>query len=228
VIEAEGLRATAPRRTPAAQPLNPTLIAYHQPACPHAESLRELRSQLLLRWFNADQTSVAILSAHRRAGCSTLAANLAISFAQLGEPTLLVDANLRAPIQHELFGLSPDAGLSDVLRGRATQADACIPVPAAGNLQILCAGTAAPNPQELVSQAAFTHLIQSALPERFRKIIVDTPCAVAFADAQIIATRARGCLLVARRHRTLLREVERIKSRLAPADAVLLGAVING
>jgi len=83
------------------------------------------------------------------------------------------------------------------------------------------------NPQELVSRTPFMYLMKT-LPERFRAIIIATPPALAYADAQVIAARAQGCLLVTSRHKTRLADVTRIKDQLVPAKATLVGGVLRG
>jgi protein-tyrosine kinase len=207
--------------------LDPTLIAAHQPFSAAAESLRELRSQVLLRWSEGQRKSLAISSPRKRSGCSRLAANLAIVFAQLGERTLLIDANLRRPSQQALFGVPPGAGLSNFLAGRCELKDVLRPIAPFEHLHVLCAGTQPPNPQELVSRVTFRHLLEAA-PTNFDVVIIDTPPTLEFADAQIIAAAAGGCLLSARRHRTRLADMERARAKFAPTPAVLLGTAIVG
>jgi protein-tyrosine kinase len=77
-----------------------------------------------------------------------------------------------------------------------------------------------------VSRTPLIYLLKT-LPDRFRAVIIATPPALEYADAQIIAARARGCVLVTRRHRTRIADVARVKTQLEPAKAVLLGAVIR-
>jgi len=224
-------RASRPVQRPVAQVtssaavLSRSLVAALDPAGGAAESLRELRSQLILRWFG-DQRALAVLGARAEDDADTVAANLAITMAQLGEPTLIIDANLRAPRQHELFGLKSVFGLSDLLRNRDVHDQAILPVQAIDNLHVLCAGAIPTNPQELVSRTPFQYLMKT-LPERFRAIIVATPPALSCADAQIIASRTQGCVLVARRHQTRVAEVEEIKDRLASGRATLVGGVMR-
>jgi chain length determinant protein tyrosine kinase EpsG len=207
--------------------LDTTLIAAYQPFSAAAESLRELRSQLLLRWSEEQRKSLAIIAPRKRSGCSRLAANLAIVFAQLGERTLLIDANLRRPSQQALFGAPPGAGLSNFLAGRSELADVLRPVAPFENLHVLFAGTQPPNPQELVSRVTFRYLLEAA-PKNFDVVIIDTPPILEFADAQIIAGAAGGCLLSARRHVTRLADIERAGARFAPTPALLLGTAIVG
>lgn len=224
----------APLRRPAKRPeslpdpaaaLGPELYAAHDPGGSRAEALRELRCQLILRWFG-DCRTLAVVGARSHDGADAVAANLAIAMAQLSEPTLLVDANLRTPRQHGFFGLEPAFGLVDLLRNRDTTDEAPLAVAAVQNLHVICAGAVPENPQELVSHPLLSELMKT-LPERFRAVIVTTPPALEFADAQVIAARARGCLLVTQRHRTRLQDVQRVQSQLEPGRAVLLGGVMQ-
>jgi len=82
------------------------------------------------------------------------------------------------------------------------------------------------NPQELLSRASFIYVLKT-MADKYRAIVIDTPPALEFADAQIVAARAQGCLLVTRRDKTRLADVEEVKNRLQPTGAQLLGAVIN-
>jgi Mrp family chromosome partitioning ATPase len=99
-------------------------------------------------------------------------------------------------------------------------------VPSLEHLRVLCAGVEPANPQELLSRASFIYVLKT-MADKYRAIVIDTPPVLEFADAQIVAARAQGCLLVTRRHRTRLADVEEVKSRLQPTGAQLLGAVIN-
>jgi chain length determinant protein tyrosine kinase EpsG len=219
-------RGAASRASSNAATLSPMLVAALDPTGERAETFRELRSQLILRWFGEHRT-LAVIGAHAADDADDVAANLAIGMAQLGEPTLLIDANLRTPRQHDLFGLKAAVGLSDLLRNRDVHDLAIQPVQAVEHLHVLCAGPIPANPQELVSRTPFIYLMKT-LPERFRAIILVTPPALTCADAQIIAARAHGCLLVTRRHRTRLTDVARIKDQLEPGRATLVGGVMQG
>src|SRR5690606_25165168 len=100
--------------------LSPMLLAALDPFGCYSEALRSLRSELLLHWFGSKRHTLAITSPSARGDHSVLAANLAIAFSQLGERTILVDANLRTPRQRELFGVTNDFGLVDILRESRT------------------------------------------------------------------------------------------------------------
>jgi len=207
--------------------LDPTLVAAHKPFGAAAEALRELRSQLQLRWFNEKENTLAICAPRRRSGCSHLAANLAISFAQLGERTLLIDANLRHPVQQDLFNVTPAAGLSNLLIGRCGLDEALVPIAPFADLKVLFAGTQPPNPQELLSRGTFRYLLEASA-SNFEVVIVDIPPILEYSDAQIVAAAAGGCLLAARRHKTRIADLERAREKFAPTRAAILGTAIIG
>lgn len=117
----------------------PELVAALQPDSPVVESLRLLRSQLTLRWFSG-RKSLVITSPTEGQGASHIAANLAVMFSQLGERTLLIDADMRNPRQHTMFHLPSNPGLSDILAGRATLQIIHM-IDALKNLFVLTAGT---------------------------------------------------------------------------------------
>jgi protein-tyrosine kinase len=191
--------------------LSPMLAAAYEPFGPYAEGLRTLRSQLLMRWMGEHDCTLAVCSARSGEGCSTLAANLAIVFAQLGERTLLIDANLRNPVQHHLC--RTEKALRKVAQFEC--------------LNVLTAGTPPPNPQELLSRLPFAQLLDE-MSSRYDVIIIDTPPLLEYADGQIIAARARGCLLGTRRDSTRLVDIARMKSQLDPNLTHVLGTVISG
>ena len=206
--------------------LSPLLATAFDPFSKYAEAMRTLRSQLLLRWFGEGRTLLTISSARDDAGAATVAANLAIAFAQLGASTLLVDANLRAPLQHQLFGLSVHRGLGDVLNGRCRRDDALHAVEPFGGLTIMPAGERFPNPQEALSSTSFSQLLADCAHD-FVVVLVVTPPILAFADAAIVAQRTGGWMLAARRHETSTVDLPRAREALAPTSARLLGVVIS-
>ena len=207
--------------------LSPTLAAAYEPFSKYTEELRTLRSQLLMRWFGSHGTALAVVSPRSGDGCSTLAANLALVFAQLGERTLLIDTTMRNPAQYGLFGLDGHEGLAEVLNGRVAVEDALHRITHFENLYVLPAGSPPPNPQELLSRLTFTELLEE-LSARFDVMLLDTPPLLDFADAQIVAARAGACLLGTRRNSTTMADIDRVKSQLNPNVTNMLGAVISG
>ena len=213
--------------TPGESDLSPELVAAYQPYSERAEELRTLRSELMLRWFSRNERALAVIEPRAGGGGSTLAANLAVVFAQLGERTLLIDGNLRAPSQHMLFGVEPRYGLVDCVNGKQTLEGALTQVSGFNRLSLLCAGERAPNPQELLGGVSFGYLMETA-HDRYDVVIIDTPPIRQCADAQLIASRARGAILSIKRHITTLADIIRVKAQLESASVSLLGAVIDG
>ena len=207
--------------------LSHELVAAYQPFSPVVEQLRALRSQLMLRWFDAqaERKTLAIVSPGGGEGRSFIAANLAIVFSQLGERTLLIDADLRKPRQHELFKLGNGAGLSGLLAGRAN-ADAVISVPGLIGLSVLPAGAVPPNPQELLGRPLFGDTLRT-LGRDFDVVIIDTPAASDYADAQTVAVRAGAALIVASKDQTSLPDFTELAHRLQQSGATLVGSVLS-
>lgn len=212
---------------PSGSTLSHELIAAYQPDSPSVEELRMLRSQLMLRWFNdsVDHKSLAVVSANPGDGRSYIAANLAIVFSQLGERTLLVDADMRTPRQHKLFSLGKKAGLSDILVGRVGP-EAIVSIDALPNLSVLTAGAIPPNPQELLGRQSFSKLLLS-LSEDFDVMIIDTPSASVCADAHTVAVRTGAALVVARQNKSSVVQLGAFTHSLREFGVNLIGSVLN-
>jgi len=211
------------------QTLSEEVIAAFRPFSPAVEQLRALRTQLMLRWFGGDASrkSIAIVSPSERDGRSFVAANLAVVFSQLGERTLLIDADLRAPSQHKLFKIDNGVGLSAVLSGRVSAQAAVHKVVALLDLSVLPAGATPPNPQELLSRDLFSNIL-AQYGESYDVIIIDTPSASRSADAQTIAARSGAALIVARNHATQLSALQGLVGRLQNSNVAVVGSLLNG
>jgi chain length determinant protein tyrosine kinase EpsG len=203
------------------------LVVACQPDHVQAEQLRALRTQLVIRWANTQprRRMVAIVSPGSGEGRSYLAANLAVAFAQLGERTLLVDADLRAPRQHQIFDVADRVGLPAVVTGRAGR-EAIVPFPEFGRLSVLPAGARPPNPQELLLRPALAALLEE-LAEEFDVVVLDTPPARTFADAQSLAFRAGSAIVLARKDHTRVTDTAGVMRDLGVAGAQILGTVLN-
>lgn len=201
------------------------LIAAYQPFGPQVETLRAIRSQLMLRWFARGRKSLAIVSINPEDGASLFAANLAVVFSQLGEQTLLVDANLRAPQQQAMFGLQGRKGLSDALAGRAGF-DAIEKIDSFIDLSVLSAGTLPPNPQELLSRTSFAHFGEQ-LAGAYDVVLYDVAAASAGADAIAVAARVGGVVLVARNNQTALEDLATFTDQLIGNGVEVIGTVLN-
>ena len=181
----------------------------------------------MIRWSNAEvrHRVLAIASPGSGEGRSYVAANLAVVFSQLGERTLLIDADLRAPRQHRIFDVPDRIGLSAVLSGRADRG-AVVPVPKFGTLSLLPAGAPPPNPQELLSRQALATLLEECRTE-FDVILFDTPPAKRYADAQSIAFRAGSVMVLARKDHTRLADTTGVIRELSDTGARIVGTVLN-
>jgi len=204
------------------------LVAAYAPFSPHAEALRALRSQLMLRWFSINNHAnkvLAVVSAERNEGRSYIAANLAVVFSQLGLRTLLIDADMRNPSQHNLFGIDNASGLSAALSGRVDSV-MVKHVPGLPDLWLITAGALPPNPLELLTRAQFPKLLEE-LKQKFNVILLDSPAAADYADAQTVAVRAGATLIVARKNATRNWQVRGVSESVTQASAVVVGTVFN-
>lgn len=195
-----------PYLTPEKATLNTGLVAAFDPFSKQVELLRSLRTQLILRWFERGFKALAVSSAKDADGANSLASNLAVVFSQLGERTLLIDADLRQPSLHTFFKLKNHQGLSDILVGRAS-ADAVVRIPSLLNLSILTAGATPPNPQELLNKTAFDDLL-NVFAEQYDVIIVNTSPLLQSSDAQIVAKKVGGVLISALQNITTLADTQ--------------------
>lgn len=225
ISQALALQFNYPYLQPGQGSYSDELVAAYQPFSKQVEALRALRSQLMVRWFNGRNKSLAIVSTNSGEGVSYLAANLAVMFSQLGERTLLVDANMRDPRQHSIFNLKENRGLSDIIAGRAGL-DVVTEIEYFEDLSVLGAGTAAPNPQELLNRTRFTHFLNYST-SKFDVVIVDASPANASADAQVTVARCGGALLVSRLNHTRLSDIAEVRNQIAVTGARVVGAVIN-
>lgn len=208
--------------------ISPEIVAAYQPQGQKVETLRALRSQLMLRWFggnNRGSKALAVVSPGRGEGRSYLAANLAVACAQLGESTLLIDADMREGRQHELFHVENYAGLSSVLSGLSPTAPV-LNLADIESLSILTAGPVPPNPQELLGREIFGRLMER-FTKMFDVIIIDTPPGTDYADAQTICARAGGALMLTRQNVTSLSATAQLGTTLTELGVSLVGAVLS-
>lgn len=207
--------------------LHPELVTGNQPFSRQAESFRMIRSQLMNKLFKDSDTkrALAIVSPDIGDGKSYFAANLATVFSQLGGRTLLVDADLRSPRQHQLFGVDNTTGLSAILSGRATK-NVIRAIHAFPSLFVLPVGNVPPNPLELVERPAFG-LLMRELVGKFDHVIVDTPAAAHGSDAVSITARCGAALVLARKGKSHLHAIEALVQDLQDTSAKIVGSVFN-
>lgn len=206
--------------------LDKRLFTAFHPDSLQTEALRSLRSELQLRYFNqGPHLGLALVGAANALDIAMVSANLAITFAQLGLRTLLVDCNLRSPQLHALFGLSErHPGLADLISGRVMVEPKAIPE--LGSLWLLPAGTEAPNPQELIASPNYSKRMKE-LSEIFDVVIVNTAPLNHTLDAQLVAAHAGAALLVVQEDISRLKDVENICNNLKGFGIRLLGAALR-
>jgi protein-tyrosine kinase len=204
---------------------SPELIAAYRPFSKQVEALRNLRTQIKLRSVDENQKALAVIGTNSGDGCTYIAANLAVVFSQLGERTVLVDANLRTPRQHQVFNLPQRQGLSDLLAGRSGR-EVVTKIPQLNNLYILPAGTVPPNPQELLSRPTFDALLKDLACD-FNLILIDSAPSASFADNQIISSKAHNTLIVVRKHQTRTKDMLALTKQLRDSKVNCVGAVLN-
>jgi chain length determinant protein tyrosine kinase EpsG len=196
------------------------------PQSPSLEPMRGLRSQINLRWLDsASRKIIAITSPSRHEGRSWIAANLATMYAQLGERTLLIDADMRQPSQHRMFNIDNSVGLSALLTGRAGREIARRIHPQL-RLFVVPAGILPPNPQELLERPVFS-VILDHFAEQFSVVVLDTPAASESADAQILASRAGAAIMLGRRNFSRADQLTATMNTFTETGVNVIGSVLT-
>ncbi|MDZ7812097.1 MAG: polysaccharide biosynthesis tyrosine autokinase [Ideonella sp.] len=209
---------------------HPELVVLNQPFSQQAEAFRATRAQILMRTLGEEgapkaKRALAVLSPNSGDGKTFFAANLAVALAQLGGRTLVVDADMRGPRLHEVFGVDNHAGLSGLLSGR--RGDSVIKsVKGASNLFVLPVGIQPPNPLELIEGAAFGLLLHELL-NKFDHVVVDTPAAEFGADGLVAAARCGVALIVARKNSVRVEDLKELVQALSASTAKVAGVVMN-
>jgi protein-tyrosine kinase len=218
------INAVTVRHTVMGRP-SPRLLPAYDLNNPHSERVRALRTELLLlNDGTREARCLGILSPCAGEGRSQLAAELAIVFSQLGRRTLLVDADLRNPTQHQLFCSDVPWGLGQALA--FGEPPHLIGVEGLPFLSVLPAGPRVPNPLELISGGRFESLLKHSRRD-YDFIIIDTPPVSHYADALTIAAVANRVLLVGRKQATPYKDVQAMLRRLGPTQTQIIGAVVS-
>lgn len=200
-------------------------IAKVAPGSPVSESYKKLRTNIRFSAMGQTVKVILVASAVAGEGRTTTAVNLAISYAQENKSVLLLDADLRRPAVAQAFFRSGRQGLSEILIGQAQVQDAVQQTDVA-HLSVLPAGTVPANPSELLGSEAMSALLAS-LKTQFDVIVIDSPPASSFADAQIVGALSDGVVLVARSGKVTKEAVRRTRLGLEHVGAHILGAVLN-
>lgn len=201
------------------------LIAHRHPRSPVSEAYRLLRTNLQFSGLNGKLRRILVTSPGPEEGKSTTLANLAVTLAQAGHRVLVVDADCRKPVQHKVFGVSNQRGLTNLLVEGGDPAAVIQETPVPG-LRLLPCGPIPPNPAELLGTARMREVLDR-LSEVHDFVLIDSPPAVTVTDAALLGSMADGVVLVLRSGDTRDDMAREAKAILEKADARLLGAVLN-
>ena len=204
------------------------LVAQHLPKSQMSEAFRALRTSLLLSQAGHPPQVILVTSALPREGKTTAAANLAVTLAQLGDSTVLVDADLRKPGVGRLLNMTGGkyAGLSSYLAGVSSLDLVSVPHPSIPNLVAIPTGPLPPNPADLLSSSKLTDAI-AELRTKFKFVVIDSPPVMAATDAVILSVQCDGVLLVVRSGETPKEAFTRTRDLLTSVKCRLLGVVLN-
>ena len=201
------------------------LVTHFVPRSPVAEAYRTVRTNLSFSRPDNPPRTILVTSAVPQEGKTTTTANLAITLAQMGGKTLIVDSDLRRPAIRKVFNLESKEGLTDYLIGKGSL-DALIRTTDIPNLFILPSGQIPPNPSEVLGSQRMKELV-AELSRRFEMVFFDSPPVVAVTDAAVLSRNTDGVVLVVQSGATDREAVVRAKTLLGNVQANLLGLVLN-
>jgi capsular exopolysaccharide synthesis family protein len=204
------------------------LVAHHLPASQMSEAFRALRTALLLSQAGHPPQVILVSSALPREGKTTAASNLAVTLAQLGDKTVVLDADLRKPGVGRLLNLETDkhCGLSSYLAGVSDLDRVIVAHPSIPNLSAIPTGPLPPNPADLLSSHKLAEAI-AELRKKYKFVVIDSPPIMAATDAVIVSVQADGVLLVVRSGATPKEAFTRTRDLLISVNCHLLGVVLN-
>jgi non-specific protein-tyrosine kinase len=203
-----------------------TLITISNPRSPIAEAYRTLRTNLEFSNLDKALRSLLVTSAGAEEGKSTTLANLAVTIAQSGKRVILVDADLRRPTLHQVFGLKNSVGLSDMVRDDTILANPPTQDTSVPNLKVLTSGQLPPNPAEILGSKRMSEIL-AALLERADMVLFDAPPVLAVTDAAVLSSKVDGVLLVVSAGKTKRENARRAQVQLQKINANIIGAVLN-
>jgi len=190
-----------------------------------SEAYRTIRTSIFFGVPKGEAKTILITSPGPGEGKTTLVSNLAIAMAQAGQKTLIIDADFRKPMQHEIFKADDSKGLSALLAGIVSLDDAIQPAGVDG-LDLLTCGPDVPNPSEMLNSEAFSKMLKS-LSEKYDRIVIDSPPVMPVTDAQILAALCDITLLILRAEQSSRKASQQARDGLLGVGARILGAIVN-
>lgn len=202
------------------------LITLAEPRSAAAEAYRTLRTNLMFSSVEKPITTLLVSSPAESEGKSTVLANLAVTFAQAGHKTIIVDCDLRKPAQHDIWKIPNDRGLTTMMLETAALANPPLASTSVENLQLLPSGPLPPAPADLLGSQRMDEII-GLLKARASYILFDSPPVLAVTDATLLGSRLDGVLLVARAGHTRRDHTARAKEALERVHVRIVGAVLS-
>jgi non-specific protein-tyrosine kinase len=205
---------------------NAQLITLTDPRSAAAEAYRTLRTNLMFSSVEKPLQTLLVTSAAQADDKSLALANLAVTFAQGGNKTILVDSDLRRPSQHDIWQISNERGLTTMMLDDTAMSTPPMAQTEIDNLQILPCGPLPPNPADLLSSQRMNNVI-GVLKARANYVLFDAPPVLAATDAALLGSKLDGVLLVIRAGHTRRDHTDRAKEALQRVHVRIVGAVLS-
>ncbi|MCR8925023.1 CpsD/CapB family tyrosine-protein kinase [Priestia megaterium] len=202
-----------------------SLVTYSNPNSVISDQFRTIRANLHFLTKESTSKLFLITSPKEAEGKSTMAANLAVSMAQQKDKILLIDANLRKPVIHDIFNIQNTGGLTGVLENEVTFEEAVYQT-RIDNLDILTSGAALSNFVELLGNKKMESLL-TRFTDCYDAVLIDSPAVLAFPETRVLSTYCEGVVLILKRGKTEIEKIEEAKRVLDIAEARLVGVIVN-